>query len=348
MTDWNLVSNKDPTRQGFYLVKTQTRPTAFVAEWREYDKKQGKQWWIHTSENPTEPKTPKLLEAVVCWAKATQAQVTEALKREPTTEEKIEAAYQSYRRIASLYPTHPARPPERRRLKIGDRVEYGALDNVVVVALKEDERVVVMSHHTRERHYGKLLELGVRYTAAHWTDVRRELVEQPKRVVRKSLLEDAYSSRVLDGFMGEVLNGLDASPDYQRGYVWTEEDQQRYLDSLVYGRDLGRFIIVKREYPFARQVLDGKQRINCLELFFRSEIPWRGRYFDEMNKADASDLRSRTIQVAYLREGSYTRADLLRIFLEVNQGGVPQSPVHLRHVEELLKQEEAKTASGNA
>ncbi len=50
------------------------------------------------------------------------------------------------------------------------------------------------------------------------------------------------------------------------------------------------------------------------------------------------------VQIARVDEDRYTRADLLRIFLEVNAGGVPQSDEHLNHVRELLAAEEANEA----
>lgn len=142
----------------------------------------------------------------------------------------------------------------------------------------------------------------------------------------------------------DVVRGLDSAPDFQRDYVWTPDDQQRYLDSLMAGRDLGRFIIVNRPYPNRDQVLDGKQRLNCLMMFLRSEISWRGLHWHEMTPGDRSRLENRVVQIAKVDEGRYSKADLLRIFLEVNAGGVPQSDEHLARVREMLAQEESQQA----
>ncbi len=348
ITDWTQQKDKAPARQGFYLACTAADDEdadGVVAEWREYDKKEGKRWWIHTSDDPTVAKTPKPLEGVVRWGKATQAQVEAALKRELTLDERIEEAYQAYRRHVSLYPEYPADPPASRRIQVGDELELGNLKQVVAVAVKDEGRVIVYSFRDIRHSYGKDLDHGTSYRAEHWIKLIPKKTRRNDVILsRDSLLTGGFSSGHLSSLLSDVVRGLDSTPDYQRDYVWTEEDQQRYLDTLMSGRDLGRFIIVDRKYPLPDQVLDGKQRLNCLNLFVRSEIAWRGVYWHELSQRDRNRLDDRVVQIARIDEGRYTRADLLRIFLEVNAGGVPQSDEHLEHVRQLLAAEEAQEA----
>lgn len=346
--DWNQFSDKSPTRQGFYLVKLINKdevgtPEELVAEWRERSKAEGKRWWVHTSEDPTVEKTPKPLEGVVAWAKATQQQIDAALRRSLTKDELVEKAYQAYLNTASLYPKYEPVPPVRRQLQVHDVVEYGAHKEVYVEAVKDEGRVLVVSYRNIRNSYGKDIDMGIAYAAVHWLDVLKlKPVERLHAVAKQPVLRSGFANRQLDGVLREVLHGLDDSPDFQRGYVWTEEDQQRYLDALIHGRDIGRFIFVEQQYPKRPLVLDGKQRLNCLSLFVRSELPWRGIYWDEMTPRTRDELMSRTVQTASIQESRYTRADLLRIFLEVNEGGVPQTPEHLDKVRALLAEEEAK------
>ncbi len=348
MNDWTLIKDKAPSRQGFYLVCTEADDEdakGVVAEWREYDKKVGKRWWIHTSDAPTIAKTPQPLEGVVRWDKASQAQIDAALKRELTREEHIEEAYQAYLRHTNLYPEYPAMPPASRRIEVGDELELGNLRRVVAVAIKEEGRVIVYSFHDVKHSYGKEIDQGTAYRAEHWMKLIPKKTRRNDVILSKdSLLTGGFSSGHLSSLLSDIVRGLDSTPDYQRDYVWTHEDQQRYLDTLMGGRDLGRFIIVDRKYPLPDQVLDGKQRLNCLNLFIRSEIAWRGVYWHELSQRDRNRLDDRVVQIARVDEDRYTRADLLRIFLEVNAGGVPQSDEHLNHVRELLAAEEANEA----
>lgn len=344
MNDWKNITTP-PARQGFYLVEVKGLEQPVVAEWREYDKKVGKRWWQHVGALPTDEKKPQPLGNVVAYAKATQDQINRALARELTVEEKIELAYKQYVQHASLYPAYLENPPPGRRIEVGDELELGNLKNVRAVALREEGRVIVYSHHDVRSVYGKQQDNGTAYSAELWIRLVRKRAPQGPRLVQNSLLTGGFTSGHLWSLLMDVVRGLDSAPDFQRDYVWTEDDQQRYLDSLMAGRDLGRFIIVNRPYPQADVVLDGKQRLNCLMLFLRSEISWRGVFWHEMSPGDRSRLEDRVVQVAKVDEGSYTKADLLRIFLEVNAGGVPQSDEHLAHVRQMLADEENRKAS---
>lgn len=347
ITDWTQSKDKAPARQGFYLACTAADDEdadGVVAERREYDKKEGKRWWIHTSDDPTVAKTPKPLDGVVRYSKAAQADVDAALKRELAIEEQQDAAYKSYLSHTSLYPPYLETPPPSRRIEIGDELELGNLREVKAVALREEGRVVIYSFRDVRHNYGKEVDHGTSYRAEHWLKLVPLRTRRNDLLTKDSLLVGGFTSGHLWSLLMEVTRGLDSAPDYQRGYVWSEEDQQRYLDTLMAGRDLGRFLVVNRPYPLADQVLDGKQRLNCLMLFARSEISWRGAYWHELSRGDRGRLESRVIQIARLDARSYTRADLLRIFLEVNAGGVPQSDAHLDYVRSLLAEEEQQAA----
>lgn len=343
MTDWK-DSTTPPTRQGFYLVEVKGVEKPLVAEWREYDKKVGKRWWQHVGALPTDEKNPQPLDNVLAYAKATQEQISRALERELRVDEKIELAYKKYVQHASLYPVYSENPPPARRIEVGDELELGNLKDVRAVALREEGRVIVYSYHDVRSAHGKVLDHGTAYNAELWVRLVPKRKRPDKRWVQDSLLTGGFTSGHLWSLLMDVVRGLDSAPDFQRDYVWTPDDQQRYLDSLMAGRDLGRFIIVNRPYPNRDQVLDGKQRLNCLMMFLRSEISWRGLHWHEMTPGDRSRLENRVVQIAKVDEGRYSRADLLRIFLEVNAGGVPQSDEHLARVREMLAQEESQQA----
>jgi hypothetical protein len=91
-----------PKRQGFYEV-TLDDGTECIAEWREQDKKDGKQWWRYVSDDPTVEKTPVLLTSVKAWRPALKEQIEQALKRELTKAERIEAAVADHLRHFNLY-----------------------------------------------------------------------------------------------------------------------------------------------------------------------------------------------------------------------------------------------------
>lgn len=324
-----------PLRQGFYLVTLQDG-TEMVAEYREHGKGAGKRWWQYVSETPLEEKKPSPLEAVVSFKKVSDAQVKEALKRALTWEEQVQHSYESFKNNDVMEGVLEAYPPECRKLQVGDELEVGNLRDCKVVALFEEGRVVTYSFRNIEHRYGREVDQGVALRTSYWIGIvkKREVTRENR--VRESRLEGAFVTTGLSGVMRKLLGELTDSPDYQRGYVWSAEDQQRYLDSVFEGRDLGRFIFVKHPYPQAEELLDGKQRLNCLNLFFQSRISWRGLFWHELNKLERYQIENRSVQVATLSGSAFSRSDRLRVFLEVNAAGVPQSEEHLDHVRALL------------
>ena len=333
-----------PKRQGFYETKT-IEGEAHIAEWREYDKNQGKTWWLHVSDDPTVAKKPVLLTGVVLWRQADKAAIDAALYRELTQDEQIDKAVKSYLVHSSLYEMRPVSPPANRLLKIGDPVELGALRECRVIALRDDGRVVVLTYRDIRSNYGKELDAGTAYRATHWTDVTPTSMNQATHLVREPVMYNGFRTSTLDSLFSRYLKGLDDNPAYQRGYAWSFEDKQRLLESLFAGREIGRFMFVANPYPGRDEIFDGKQRLTCLWEFFTSQIAFGDVYWHELSPRDRDRIEGRVIQWADLPGERYSRADLLKIFLEVNCAGVPQTEEHLQLVRDQLALELAGSAS---
>ncbi len=338
---------KNPARQGFYWARTSEDGEPFVAEWREYDKKTGKRWYRHVGETPTDEKKPVLLtEVVIAYATASREDIERSLARELTLEERWDAACAEHLRHRNLYPNFDMPVPARRLVKPGDRIEYGALRDCRVVQVRDEGRLVVFSYHNLKSNYGRELDLGTAYMATDWYSVVK-LPDEPVKVarVREPRIFDSFRTSQLSSLFHKVLNGIDDNPDYQRGYVWTYEDKQRLLESLFEGRDIGRFIFVKRPYPRRDELLDGKQRMSTLMAFYLGELDYKGLYWDELSARDRDRIESRSVQYAELDGESFTPADVLDIFLEVNAAGVPQSEEHLASVRAKLAELRASQAA---
>jgi ribosomal protein L21 len=144
------MSQNNPNRQGFYTAHL-VDGSKCVAEWKELAKGQGKQWWVYTSEDPTVEKKPTPLKNVVSFTKVSQAEVAEALRREPTVAEKISKSYEETYAQFLRHNSAPPPFPERRRLYLGDEVFVGALQDAKVVALHEGGRVVTVQYKNDSR-----------------------------------------------------------------------------------------------------------------------------------------------------------------------------------------------------
>ncbi|HHG9960346.1 TPA: DUF262 domain-containing protein [Yersinia enterocolitica] len=132
--------------------------------------------------------------------------------------------------------------------------------------------------------------------------------------------------------------------DYQRAYVWGEEEQQAFLHTVVSGFPVGHVAIAKtpdwceKEEAFL-EVVDGKQRLTTLKLFITNEIPiiidgqrilWR-----ELSRPEQLAFGHTSMPALILDDAS--RDDLLSYFIAVNFTGVPQSDEHKRYVLKLRK-----------
>lgn len=324
---WTSVQDKNPTQPGLYQVQVKNGAELVerLGRWNQEPRARAPRWYGS--------KSSQELKDVQAWREATAQELMA---------HQIEVAYEGYLGTL-LYPDYPHSPPPSRLVQVGDKLEVGNLRNPVVVAVKDEGRVVVFTYLSSPGRLSRDNKETVECIAMPWYRVLpTKAVRAEVDLSRPPVFQGSYSNTSLQSLVAQVFQGLEDAPDFQRGYVWTDEDQQRYLDTLMHGRDLGRFILVERKYPLQTLVLDGKQRLNCLRLFYTSELAWRGVYWHELSRKDRIQATERLVQVATLKEDSYTRAELLRVFLEVNAGGVPQSPEHLAHVQALLEQEEAQ------
>jgi hypothetical protein len=68
---------------------------------------------------------------------------------------------------------------------------------------------------------------------------------------------------------------FDLDAPYQRGSVWTVEQRQALIKSLLMGIPVGTVIIAVQPYGADAhyRVVDGKQRVETIQLFVRGEFP---------------------------------------------------------------------------
>lgn len=340
----SIPQDTQPERQGFYKV-TLRDGSKCIAEWREYNKKEGKLWWKHVGEKPTDEKKPVKLEGVVYFEKASKIEIGAALSREPTEAELIEEAYKKFCAQHNIYPRRVLDIPESRKLHIGQEVAIGALADCTVRGLFEDGQVAVVRYTSRNRDG----QGTIGYNAWFWHTMVPKASERAETRFNQSRVFDKVraTSRQADSLVRWYLeSGLQDETPYQRDYVWTDDDKDRFLDAVVEGRPLGAIVVLNRKWPNCDELVDGKQRLHCLVEFMTSQRPYRGVYWHELNRLDQHVFEDRTIPLLELQEGSISEAEICEIFLAINAAGVPQTEEHLRHVRELrqrLLQSEAKT-----
>jgi hypothetical protein len=138
--------------------------------------------------------------------------------------------------------------------------------------------------------------------------------------------------------------GLDVSPDFQRGYVWTQQQKIRFVEYMLRGGVSGLDVYMNcpswqsgrmgPEYPEAWFVLvDGKQRLDAALGFLNNEFPVFGAYFREYTD------RPRITQCNFRWHVNdlQTREECLQWYLDLNTGGTVHTDDELSKVRDLLK-----------
>lgn len=137
---------------------------------------------------------------------------------------------------------------------------------------------------------------------------------------------------------------LDLDPDYQRGHIWTLQQQQRFVGHILEGGRTQRLLInSENRYsePFEFTILDGKQRLTSLLMWIHGEIAaefsdgvicWR----DKISAESAWVMRRITVPfgLTYLK-----RPELLKLYIRLNRGGTVHTEDEISHVRALLESE---------
>ena len=138
--------------------------------------------------------------------------------------------------------------------------------------------------------------------------------------------------------------GLQLNPEFQRGHVWTEEQQIAWVEYHLRGGKSGNTIYLNN--PFWKSVLnpkpgdytdyvcvDGLQRITAAQRFVHNEIKVFGSYFDEYeDKLRLVNNNTLILNVNDLK----TEKEVLQWYLDMNSGGTPHSPEEINRVRKMI------------
>lgn len=141
---------------------------------------------------------------------------------------------------------------------------------------------------------------------------------------------------MLEGRVQQFLElGLNLNPDFQRGHVWTEEQQSRFVEYLLSGGREQHAIFFNTTSPRGFHgdfvIVDGLQRLTACRRFLANEVRVYGRLLNEFE-----DNLSYSVQLRFNINNLPTRKDVLRWYLEINSGGTPHTFEELERVENLL------------
>ena len=153
---------------------------------------------------------------------------------------------------------------------------------------------------------------GASYTVQHdWKYLPNVLADWRKRCVK--------------GKNVETEDGLELDPEFQRGHVWTRNQQIAYLEFALKGGNSGRDIYWNNptwqgSYTAKTVLVDGKQRLTAVLLFLKGELPIFGHPINEWEGRLPREATF-TFHVNMLK----TDAEVIQWYLDMNSGGTPHT-----------------------
>ena len=133
-------------------------------------------------------------------------------------------------------------------------------------------------------------------------------------------------------------NALILNPDFQRGHVWTLEQQISYMEYMLKGGSMGRNIYFNcstwtGDYTTPIYCVDGLQRLTAAIDFIDNKVPVWGTLYkdfeDDLTWSDA-DFMFNMLVVKNKR-------DLLQIYVDLNSGGTPHNPSEIARVKAMIE-----------
>lgn len=138
---------------------------------------------------------------------------------------------------------------------------------------------------------------------------------------------------------------VNLEPDFQRGHVWTEEQQISYVEFLLRGGITSRVIYFNspafgsyKNFDDETIVcVDGLQRLTACRRFINNEIKVFGYRFSEFEGSSnfMNDLRFNVNSLE-------TRAEVLEWYIQFNSGGTVHTKEEIDRVKKLLEEEVKK------
>jgi hypothetical protein len=137
------------------------------------------------------------------------------------------------------------------------------------------------------------------------------------------------------------MSRVQLNPDYQRGHVWTEDQQIAFMEYMLRGGASGRDIYFNHpgwmgSFKGSFVLVDGLQRLTAAIAFLRDEIP----VFGTLRSEYEDDIRlhhSFIFHVSCLR----TRAEVLQWYVDFNVGGTPHEAEEIQRVRDMIAKEQA-------
>ncbi len=143
-----------------------------------------------------------------------------------------------------------------------------------------------------------------------------------------------YLQNILDRYSKEY--NLDLNPEFQRGHVWTEQQQIDYVEYILRNGQSGRDIYFNcpgwmHTMDGQMVLVDGKQRITAVLKFLNDEIKAFGLYHSEYEGRIPFDCGFKF----HINDLSF-QDEILQWYIDINSG-VAHTTEEIEKVRQMIK-----------
>jgi hypothetical protein len=150
-------------------------------------------------------------------------------------------------------------------------------------------------------------------------------------------------------YIDQFLTGqplVELNPDYQRGYVWTQEQKERYIEYRLMDGMSGRIIYWncpnwQRDFGNSNwhntlELVDGKQRLNAVFEFLDNKVKAFGKYLIEYKDADI--MKRMRYDFEFHINNLSTKKEVVEWYLGLNNGGSIHTEDDLNIAKKILRE----------
>jgi len=145
----------------------------------------------------------------------------------------------------------------------------------------------------------------------------------------------------IEWHLNRYINSHDMkmNPDFQRGHVWTEDQQIKFVEFLLSGGYSGQDVYFNMKgwqgnYDGPMVLVDGLQRLTAAQRFVNNEIKVYGHYFREYDQIPDQ------VGFKFHINALETRKEVLTWYIQLNEGGVVHTEEELNRVKKLREEAE--------
>lgn len=173
----------------------------------------------------------------------------------------------------------------------------------------------------------------------------KRLINPLERPTRTWHCGFSYLETWLENESLDIMHGVELVPDFQRGHVWSEEQQVKYIENVLRRIVDESGLTIRFNCPSWRNdrekntdlldqmvCIDGLQRLTAIRRFIAGEMKVFGVGFDVLPRRTIL----RDLQIVVKMYDFQFRRDLLNFYLDINGGGIAHSKEELNRVKGLL------------